>query len=149
MGWRNQAPPSSPSPHGAFLRHCALRPAVANRRRPGPIWALRHPPPIRAPALCSLQSGLRCRAVSTAIGNVVKWTFVVEAHEETAPATRRPTDPERSQSYPMTELTQVELEWVKGRTENWIRFGRTAGQRIIDSQRRVVSFAPGSIFAFI
>ena len=49
----------------------------------------------------------------------------------------------------MTELTQVELEWVKGRTENWIRFGRTAGQRIIDSQRRVVSFAPGSIFAFI
>ena len=49
----------------------------------------------------------------------------------------------------MTELTHVELEWVKGRIENWIRFGRTAEQRIIDSQRRVVSFAPGSIFAFI
>ena len=49
----------------------------------------------------------------------------------------------------MTELTHVELEWVKGRIENWIRFGRTAEQRIIDSQRRVVSFAPGSVFAFI
>ena len=49
----------------------------------------------------------------------------------------------------MTELTHVELEWVKGRVENRIRFGRTAEQRIIDSQRRVVSFAPDSIFALI
>jgi hypothetical protein len=49
----------------------------------------------------------------------------------------------------MTELTHVELEWVEGRIENWIRFGRTAEQRLIDGQRRVVSFAPGSIFAFI
>jgi hypothetical protein len=49
----------------------------------------------------------------------------------------------------MTALTHVELEWVKGRIENWIRFGRTAEQRIIDSQRRVVSFAPGSVFAFV
>jgi hypothetical protein len=49
----------------------------------------------------------------------------------------------------MSELTHVELEWIKGRIENWIRFGRTAEQRIIDSQRRIVSFAPGSVFAFI
>ena len=49
----------------------------------------------------------------------------------------------------MSELTQVELEWVKGRIENWIRFGRTAEQRILDGQHRVVSFAPDSIFAFI
>jgi Protein of unknown function (DUF2840) len=49
----------------------------------------------------------------------------------------------------LTELTHVELEWVKGRVENWIRFGRTEEQRLIDSQRRVVSFAPGSIFAFV
>jgi hypothetical protein len=49
----------------------------------------------------------------------------------------------------MSELTQVELEWVKGRTENWIRFGRTAEQRILDRQHRVVSFAPDSIFAFV
>jgi hypothetical protein len=49
----------------------------------------------------------------------------------------------------MSELTHVELEWVKGRMENWIRFGRTAERRIIDSQRRIVSFAPGSLFAFI
>jgi hypothetical protein len=49
----------------------------------------------------------------------------------------------------MTELTHVELEWVKGKIENWIRFGRTQEQRLIDSRRRVVSFAPDSVFAFI
>ena len=49
----------------------------------------------------------------------------------------------------MTELTHVELEWVKGQIENWIRFGRTAEQRVIDSQRRVVSFAPDNVFAFV
>jgi Protein of unknown function (DUF2840) len=49
----------------------------------------------------------------------------------------------------MAELTHVELEWVKSRIENWIRFGRTEQEHLIDSQRRVVSFAAGSIFAFV
>jgi hypothetical protein len=49
----------------------------------------------------------------------------------------------------MTELTHVELEWIKDRVENWIRFGRTEEEHIIDGQRRVVSFAPGGVFAFV
>ena len=49
----------------------------------------------------------------------------------------------------MTELTHVELEWVNGKIENWIRFGRTHEQHLIDSRRRVVSFAPDNVFAFI
>ena len=49
----------------------------------------------------------------------------------------------------MSELTHVELRWIKKRVENWIRFGRTAEEHVIDEQRRLVSFAPGSIFAFI
>lgn len=49
----------------------------------------------------------------------------------------------------MTDLTDVELVWIKGRTENWIRFGHCAEQRILDPQRRTLSFAPGSIFAFV
>jgi hypothetical protein len=49
----------------------------------------------------------------------------------------------------MSERTHVELEWVKGRIENWIRFGRTAEQRVLDERQRIVSFAPGSIFAFV
>jgi Protein of unknown function (DUF2840) len=46
-------------------------------------------------------------------------------------------------------LTFVELTWHKQRIENRIRFGRQVGQEILDRHRRVVSFAPGSIFAFV
>lgn len=49
----------------------------------------------------------------------------------------------------MSEPTHVELLWLKKRIENWIRFGRIAEEHVLDRQRRVVSFAPGSIFAFV
>ena len=49
----------------------------------------------------------------------------------------------------MSEDTHVELTWIAKRIENWIRFGRTVEEHVIDPQRRVVSFAPGSIFAFV
>jgi hypothetical protein len=49
----------------------------------------------------------------------------------------------------MSELTHVELTWLKKRIENWIRFGRVVEEHVIDRERRVVSFAPGSIFAFV
>jgi Protein of unknown function (DUF2840) len=49
----------------------------------------------------------------------------------------------------MSELTHVELTWLKKRIENWIRFGRITEEHVIDQKRRVVSFAPGSIFAFV
>lgn len=45
--------------------------------------------------------------------------------------------------------THVELIWIEKRTEYWIRFGRQTGERIIDRRKRVVSFAPGSVFAFV
>lgn len=46
-------------------------------------------------------------------------------------------------------LTFVELTWHKQRIENRIRFGRPESQQILDRHRRVVSFAPGSIFCFV
>lgn len=46
-------------------------------------------------------------------------------------------------------LTHVELFWQEGVREHWLRFGRQADDRIIDRRRRVVSFAPGAVFAFI
>jgi hypothetical protein len=49
----------------------------------------------------------------------------------------------------MSDLTQVELLWLEKRIENRIRFGRAAEERILDRNRRVLSFAPGSIFAFV
>src|SRR4029453_211834 len=49
----------------------------------------------------------------------------------------------------MTDLTQVELLWLEKRIENRIRFGRVAEERILDRRRRVLSFAPGTIFSFV
>lgn len=49
----------------------------------------------------------------------------------------------------MSDLTQVELVWLKKRIENYIRFGKLAANRTIDRSRRVVSFTPGCIFAFV
>ena len=49
----------------------------------------------------------------------------------------------------MSDLTEVELLWLEKRVENRIRFGRPAEERILDRHRRVLSFAPGSIFAFV
>jgi len=46
-------------------------------------------------------------------------------------------------------LTHVELIYEQGKIERWIRFGQPTEDRIIDGWRRCVSFAPGSIFAFV
>lgn len=49
----------------------------------------------------------------------------------------------------MSSLTHVELLWLEKRIENWIRFGHAAEEKVLDKRRRVLSFAPGSIFAFV
>lgn len=46
-------------------------------------------------------------------------------------------------------LTQVELTWLEGRIEHWIRFGHDSGETILDRRRRTLAFTPGSIFAFV
>lgn len=46
-------------------------------------------------------------------------------------------------------LTHVELTWIDKRMENWIRFGYAVQEQTIDRQRRILSFRPGSIFAFL
>lgn len=48
-----------------------------------------------------------------------------------------------------TPPTEVELTWIEKRVENWIRFGREIGEQILDRRRRVVRFAPDTVFAFI
>lgn len=48
-----------------------------------------------------------------------------------------------------TSLTEVELLFIEGRIERWIRFGRIAEERIRDRRRKTVCFAPGSVFAFV
>lgn len=46
-------------------------------------------------------------------------------------------------------LTHVELTWIEQKIEHWIRFGRVAQDRIIDRRRRIASFRPGAVFAFV
>ena len=49
----------------------------------------------------------------------------------------------------MTALTEVELYWLEGKIERWIRFGRASDDRILDRRRRVLGFKPGVVFAFV
>lgn len=49
----------------------------------------------------------------------------------------------------MSDLTHVELVWLEKRIENWIRFGHPAQEQILDRRRRILSFVPGSLFAFV
>ena len=45
--------------------------------------------------------------------------------------------------------TDVELTWLEGRIEHWIRFGHDCGETILDRHRRILRFAPRNIFAFV
>ena len=46
-------------------------------------------------------------------------------------------------------VTVVELTWREKRIEHWLRFGRSVGEQRLDRYRRIVAFAPGSVFAFV
>jgi len=45
--------------------------------------------------------------------------------------------------------TRVELKWIEKSLEHWIRFGTAVRDEILDRRRRVLSFRPGSSFAFV
>lgn len=45
--------------------------------------------------------------------------------------------------------TVVELTWREKQIEHWLRFGQPAGEQRLDRHRRIVGFAPGSVFAFV
>ena len=57
--------------------------------------------------------------------------------------------PSREQRSPQAGITTVELTWIEQATERWIRFGAPARDDVIDRRRRVLSFLPGNIFAFV
>jgi Protein of unknown function (DUF2840) len=47
------------------------------------------------------------------------------------------------------DLTQVHLTWIKGRIEHWIRFGTPSGEIILNAERRVITFPPENVVAFV
>ena len=56
---------------------------------------------------------------------------------------------DRTREVGASDLTTVEILWLEKRIENRIRFGRSVSEKLVDRNRRVVSFAPGSIFALV
>lgn len=46
-------------------------------------------------------------------------------------------------------LTRVELTWIEKKIEYWIRFGDDVHEQILDRRRRILSYQPGSVFAFV
>lgn len=50
---------------------------------------------------------------------------------------------------PQDSRTRVQLTWLEGRVEHWIRFGAVVDVTLIDRRRRIVAFEPGAIFAFV
>ncbi|WP_292532925.1 DUF2840 domain-containing protein [Methylocystis sp.] len=49
----------------------------------------------------------------------------------------------------MSAPTEVELYFLKGKIERWIRFGTPIRESTLDRRRRISTFAPDSIFAFM
>ncbi len=49
----------------------------------------------------------------------------------------------------MSAPTEVELYFVKGKIERWIRFGSPIYEHRLDRRRRIASFAPDSVFGFM
>jgi hypothetical protein len=47
------------------------------------------------------------------------------------------------------DLTHVELIWMEKQIEHWIRFGHDVAEQILDRRRRILSFTPNSIFAYV
>lgn len=52
-------------------------------------------------------------------------------------------------SGPRGSLTEVELTWIEGRLEQWIRFGRIAATRILSRSTSVAALRPDATFAFV
>ena len=49
----------------------------------------------------------------------------------------------------MSARTTVDLLWIEGRIERWIRFGRVVQETIRSRSERTVGFDSGAVFAFV
>lgn len=50
---------------------------------------------------------------------------------------------------PPSDLTAIELVWIEKQTEHWVRFGHEVREQVLDHRRRILFFAPDTIFALV
>ena len=61
-----------------------------------------------------------------------------------------PSAPSPAHALPLLrDRTDIELIWIEGRLEHWIRFGRATHERILSRRSRTLSFLPDNMIAFI
>lgn len=49
----------------------------------------------------------------------------------------------------MSARTTIDLTWIEGRIERWLRFGRIVQETIQSRSARIVAVDPDSVFAFV
>ncbi len=49
----------------------------------------------------------------------------------------------------MSGRATVDLLWIEGRIERWIRFGHIVKETLLSRSERTVGFDPGAVFAFV
>ena len=60
-----------------------------------------------------------------------------------------PPSPMRHRQPSDDGMTRVELTWIEKRIECWIRFGQESYEQKLDRRRRLVGFAPETIFCLV
>ena len=59
---------------------------------------------------------------------------------------RRPAETRVGNGGPLTHVTLV---WREGEREDWLKFGKPVGERIVDRRQRIESYAAGQVFALV
>jgi Protein of unknown function (DUF2840) len=90
-----------------------------------------------------------CKLQPLNYANIESFGFFLTAASAAGNNRPPPASPTLAAALSEPFLTHVELFWQERVREHWLRFGSPVGDRIIDRRRRVASFAPGAIFAFI
>ena len=141
---------------GSFMARPAMRPPARSRRYPMSANLAGSPPrylrTLRPPASSASPSVRSRSTASTARVLAIRSVVLRREFSNTdggpfmRPEPSATCTPERDAG-PLQ--TRVELTWLEGRIEHWIRFGHEVGVTILDRRRRVVRFAPNSVFAFV
>jgi len=96
-------------------------------------------------------SNLQKRWHSDALNNANRESsgFLLTEQQRQAPRDPAPHSLAANGLYSDRQLTHVTLVWLKGRREDWLKFGKPVASHIIDRRCRRESYSAGQIFALV